>query len=638
MEKTIELFTQHDELTIIDTPLDIHLEIPHLAYLEVKKPGGGKALLFTKPVDRARGVEFDIPVFMNVFGSFKRTELIATQPPESIAALIKSLLNLAPPKGFKAMLSALKRYSILRFTLPKLVRHSSAQAVRYMGDVINLYKLPILTTWKHDSAPFITMGQVYTQSLDGKRKNLGLYRLQVHGKSTLGLHWQIHKDSTHFFHEYKKAGQKMPVTIALGGDPLYTWCGQAPLPHGIYELMLYGLIKRKRPRLVRCLTNPLSVPADVDIIIEGFVDTSKMLDEGPFGDHTGFYTPIEPYPVLEITAITHKPRPIYPATVVGKPPLEDKYMGYLTERVFLPLLQTSAHGLLDYNMPENGVFHNLILAKIAPQYPGHAKQIMHAFWGVGQMSFVKHAIFVGEDAPELTDYPNLLCYILNRFSTRRILISEGVCDALDHASPEYAYGGKLGLDATAPLDSHTQGQESKKLQNPKDSHIQLQPISDEALLVAIRNALDSRAVGVRVTLVRQYGMQCATPIAVIGVEGADSRLLDDVEVWGVLADCLRIGVFVDVQKNDLDNPYMLVWRVVNNIDAKRDVRVLGEQVFIDARDKLESATHPRAWPMETDCSPEVIQALREKGFAIEEQMLHDFHICHSPTTPESNAR
>lgn len=637
MEKIIELFTKHGELEIIDTPLDIRLEIPHLAYLEVKKPNGGKALLFTKPVDRALGVEFDIPVLMNVFGSFRRTELIATQSPESIATLIQSLLNLAPPKGFKAMLSALKRYSIIRFTLPKIVRHSSAQAVRYMGDAINLYALPILTTWKHDSAPFITMGQVYTQSLDGKRKNLGLYRLQVHSRSTLGLHWQIHKDSTHFFHEYKKAGQNMPVTIALGGDPLYTWCGQAPLPHGIYELMLYGLIKRKRPRIVRCLTNPLSVPADVDIIIEGFVDTSKMLDEGPFGDHTGFYTPIEPYPVLEITAITHKPRPIYPATVVGKPPLEDKYMGHLTERVFLPLLQTSAHGLLDYNMPENGVFHNLILAKIAPQYPGHAKQIMHAFWGVGQMSFVKHAIFVGKDAPELTDYPNLLRYILNRFSTRGILISEGVCDALDHASPEYAYGGKLGLDVTTTLDSHAQGQTTQS-QNPKDSRAPFQLISDEALLVAIGNALDSGAVRVRAVRVRQYGTECATPIAVIGVDGVDSGLLDNASALGALADHLRIGVFVDAQKNDLDNPYMLLWRVVNNIDAKRDVRVLGEQVFIDARDKPKSATHPRAWPMETDCSPEVIQALREKGFEISEQMLHDFHICHSPATPESNVR
>lgn len=632
MEKTIALLKQHDELAIIDTPLDIYLEIPHLAYIEVKKPHGGKALLFTKPVDRARGVEFDIPVLMNVFGSFRRTELIATMPPESIAAIIKDLLNLAPPKGFKAMLSALKRYAIIRYTLPKLVRHSSAQAVRYMSDSIDLYKLPILTTWEHDSAPFITMGQVYTQSLDGKRKNLGLYRLQVHSKSTLGLHWQIHKDSTHFFHEYKNAGQKMPVAIALGGDPLYTWCGQAPLPHGVYELMLYGLIKRERPRLVRCLTTPLSVPESADIIIEGYVDPKVLLDEGPFGDHTGFYTPIEPYPVLEITAITHKPSPIYPATVVGKPPLEDKYMGYLTERVFLPLLQTSAHGLLDYNMPENGVFHNLILAKIAPQYPGHAKQIMHAFWGVGQMSFVKHAIFVGDDAPELTDYPALLRYVLDRFSTSRIIISEGVCDALDHASPEYAYGGKLGLDVSAVLDS---GVDSGR-QDKSGSGAGFALLSDEELCLAMRNALESNQIAsAQIALVRQYGTECATPIAIIGVE-RDSRLLDSVGVFGALVDSLRIGIFVDSHKNDLENPYMLLWRIVNNIDAKRDVRVQGEQVFIDATDKLGRATHPRAWPKETDCSLEVIQALREKGFAIDDRLLHDFHICHSPKTAESN--
>ncbi len=443
-EATIALLAKHNELEIIDTPLDIYLEIPQLAYIEAKRANGGKALLFTKPM---RGEEAcAMPVLMNVFGSFRRVELIATKTPEAIATRIKDLLNLAPPKGLKGLLAAFKRYSVLRFAIPKYVSKSSAQEVRYLGEEVDLFKLPILTTWEGDSAPFITMGQVYTQSLDGSKKNLGLYRLQVHSRNELGLHWQIHKDSTHFFHEYKRAGQKMPVTIALGGDPLYTWCAQAPLPHGAYELMLYGVIKDKRVEVVRCLTNPLSVPSSVDIIIEGFVDTSRLKDEGPFGDHTGFYTPIESYPVLEITAITHRSSPIYPATIVGKPPLEDKYMGYLTERVFLPLLQTSAHGLLDYNMPENGAFHNLILAKLSPQYPGHARQLMHAFWGVGQMSFVKHAIFVGEDAPELGEYEKVLKYVLDRFSVKGIVLSEGVCDALDHASPQYAYGGKLGLD------------------------------------------------------------------------------------------------------------------------------------------------------------------------------------------------
>ena len=652
MEATIALLAKHNELETIDIPLDIYLEIPQLAYIEAKRANGGRALLFTKPM---RGEQpCAMPVLMNVFGSFKRVELIATKSPEAIASRIKDLLNLAPPKGLKGLLNALRRYSVLRFAIPKYVRKSSAQEVRYLGDEVDLYKLPILTTWEGDSAPFITMGQVYTQSLDGSKKNLGLYRLQVHSRNELGLHWQIHKDSTHFFHEYKRAGVKMPVTIALGGDPLYTWCAQAPLPHGAYELMLYGVIKDKRVEVVRCLTNPLSVPSSVDIVIEGYVDTARLKDEGPFGDHTGFYTPIESYPVLEITAITHKSKPIYPATIVGKPPLEDKYMGYLTERVFLPLLQTSAHGLLDYNMPENGVFHNLILAKLAPQYPGHARQLMHAFWGVGQMSFVKHAIFVGEDAPDLSDYPALLQYVLDRFSVKGLVVSEGVCDALDHASPEYAYGGKLGLDVA-----------------DKELVEQMEEVSDCELLARLREVDSS------VEIVRQYGAGARVRVAIVGLNGVgsvDCHAASAARNDGVGVDChaennarndskttasenkdstqaslaitlesfaracsgvsemMKIAILVDSWKNDLDNPYMLVWRIVNNIDAKRDVLIQGEQVFIDARDKPQSPAHPRAWPKETDCSKEVIERLKQKGFSIDEQLLHRFHICGSPAT------
>ncbi len=612
MQRIIDIFKRHDELTIIDTPLDIYLEIPHLAYLEAKKPNGGKALLFTKPIDSRHDRHFDMPVLMNIFGSFKRIELITNQSPESIASQIKDLLNLAPPKGLKAIIHTLKKYSTLRFSIPKLITNAPCQHTRLTGDAIDLYALPILTTWERDAAPFITMGQVYTQDLEGKKKNLGMYRLQVHSKNELGLHWQIHKDSTHFFHQYKKANQKMPVSIALGGDPLYTWCGQAPLPYGAYELSLYGLIKRNRPKVVRCISNPLSVPADCDIVIEGWVDTNILKDEGPFGDHTGFYTPIEPYPVLQVSAITLKPKPIYPASVVGKPPLEDKYMGYLTERVFLPLMQTTAYGLLDYNMPENGVFHNLILAKIAPQYPGHARQIMHSFWGVGQMSFVKHAIFLGEDAPDLTDYDAILTYILNRFSTNNLIISEGICDALDHSSPSYAYGGKLALDVSEPL---LDGEEFI-LCNDEDLYQNL-----KVLMPNIKQ-------------VRQYGTDTQTPIAIIAIDKLEKspRILDSVQNLESLKDNLKIAIFVDTKKNDLYNPYMLVWRITNNIDAKRDIRILGSQVFVDATDKDARDGYTREWPLETDCSKEVIANLIAKGFDISEKVLREFHICESIST------
>jgi len=447
MEEIIKELKEKNLLRIIDEELDIDLEIPHIAYVEIKKEDS-KALLFTNPVSKRLNKKFDMPVLMNVFGSYEATELIFEKHPETIADEIESLLHMKPPNGFMDKVSMLGKLFSLKNVFPKrLSSKGSCQEIRQ--EKIDLNEFPILTTWSEDGGPFITMGHVYTQSLDGSKHNVGMYRLQVYDNKRLGMHWQIHKDGAHFFHEYKEAGKKMPVSVAIGGDPLYIWCGQAPMPNGMFELLLYGLIREENARLVKSLTNEIYVPEDSDIVIEGFVDPAKMEIEGPFGDHTGYYTLKEEYPVMDVTCITTKKKPIYQATVVGKPPLEDKYMAWATERVFLPLLKTTAPELIDYNMPENGVFHNLILAKMKKMYPGHAKQFMHAFWGVGQMSFVKHAFFVGQNAPDLKNYDELSDYILDRVSVENILISEGVCDALDHASPNACYGGKLGVDCTS---------------------------------------------------------------------------------------------------------------------------------------------------------------------------------------------
>lgn len=602
----IKYLQTHDALRIIDTPLDIYLEIPHLAYLEVKK-SDSKALLFTHPVDKKANKTFDIPVLMNVFGSHRLLTLLIQKDPNAIAKNIAALLKFTPPKGAMQILQKAKELFALRHVFPKKISRTPPFQERIQQE-INLYELPILTTWEHDGGPFITMGQVYTQSLDGKKKNLGMYRLQIYDKNHLGLHWQIHKDSHHFFHEYKKAGQKMPVSIALGGDPLYIWCGQAPLPMGMYELMLYGFIRGKKPRVSKCLTNDLYVPCDVDIVIEGWVDTNTMCDEGPFGDHTGFYTPIESYPVLEVSAITMKKNPIFPATVVGKPPLEDKYMGYLTERIFLPLLQMTTHGLEDYHMPENGVFHNLIFAKLAPQYPAHAMQLMHAFWGVGQMSFVKHAIFVDENAPDLQDYEAFGHYVLNRFSTDCMLISEGVCDALDHSSPNFARGGKLGVQAM--------GEEI-------DSKIVF--IQDMPLHNKIQELFPF------VEGVKQYFPRTYNPLCVWSVQKQSSSLktLISATSLGALAQNVRIVFLVDCHKNNLSNPYMLVWRITNNIDAKRDIWVQEGVVLIDATDKNALDGYHREWPKETDCSKEVIQGLQDKDLleGVDLAFLRHYQIC-----------
>ncbi|MDD2383795.1 MAG: menaquinone biosynthesis decarboxylase [Sulfurospirillaceae bacterium] len=603
MDRIITLLREHNLLRVIDDEVDIDLEIPHMAYIEVKKEDS-KALLFTHPISKKLGKSFDIPVLMNVFGSTKATELIFGKNPNVVAKQIESLMHMKPPTSFMDKMGMLGTLFNLKNALPKRLKSKGVCQTKVFSEP-DLYDFPILTTWTEDGGPFITMGQVYTQSLDGTKQNLGMYRLQVYDKNRLGMHWQIHKDSAHFFHEYKKAGKKMPVSIGIGGDPLYIWCGQAPMPIGMFELLLYGFIKDKNARLVKSLTNPIYIPEDVDIVIEGWVDPSLSEIEGPFGDHTGYYTLKEPYPVLDVTCITCKEKPIYQATVVGKPPLEDKYMGWATERIFLPLLKTTAPDLIDYNMPENGVFHNLILAKLNVLYPGHAKQFMHAFWGVGQMSFVKHAIFVDENAPALEDFEAISDYILNRVSAKNLLISEGVCDALDHASPNALFGGKLGVDCTLPLAHDTPAK----------------VILENATLLSKVASLAPEITGVF-----QYKTHTKTPIAVFSLD--KQRAVKEIyEALKPLKEHLKLVVFVDAHSNDITNAYMLIWRIVNNIDALRDIFIEDEYLGIDATNKNSIDGYEREWPKDTDCDKTVIQSLVARGLLEDNpQLLQTFYI------------
>lgn len=604
MQKAIAQLKEHGLLRVIDEPLDIDLEIPHIAYIEVKKKDS-KALLFTNPVSKRLDKKFDTPVLMNVFGSHEATNLFIGKPADEIAAEIEDLLKFKPPASLMEKFGMLSRLFALKNVFPKrLSGRGASQEVIKEGDAVDLYELPVLTTWPQDGGPFITMGQVYTRSLDGERKNLGMYRLQVYDKNHLGMHWQIHKDSANFFHEYKEAGEKMPVSIAIGGDPLYTWAATAPLPHGVFELLMYGFIKGESARLVQSVTNDLYVPEDADFVIEGFVDPSQMHIEGPFGDHTGYYTLEEEYPVMEVKAITHKKEPVYLATVVGKPPLEDKYMGWATERIFLPLLKTTAPDLIDYVMPENGVFHNLIIAKMKTLYPGHAKQFMHAFWGVGQMSFVKHAIFVNEDAPDLEEYEDLTDYILDRVQMSNILISEGVCDALDHASDNFAYGGKLGIDCTEDNVFFPQKE-----------------LIDDEKLFALMQEIDPS-----IKAIKQYKTYTKTPICVIAVEKKEP-MKNLYEKLTALKAHTKLLIFVDADKNDIENVYMLIWRVVNNIDATRDIFLQKEFIGVDGTNKSAIDDFPRRWPDDTDCDMDVIDDLRKRGLIdVDDAFLKRFYI------------
>jgi 4-hydroxy-3-polyprenylbenzoate decarboxylase len=590
MQKTIELLKKNSELHVIDEELDIYLEIPHLAYAEVKKKDGGKALLFTNVVDKKNSKKFDEPVLMNVFGSYRRCEMLFGRTIESVADEITKLLHMKPPAGFMEKVNMAKDLFSLKDIFPKRLKgEGECQQVKYLDNDINLYDIPVLTTWEQDGGPFITMGQTYTQSLDGEMVNLGMYRLQVYDKNHLGMHWQIHKDSSHFFDQYQKAGKKMPVSIAIGGDPMYTWCATAPLPYGVNELLMYGLITKKSAKLVKSLTTPLYIPTDVDYVIEGWVDTTQLRVEGPFGDHTGYYTLQEQYPVLEVSAITTKKEKTYLATVVGKPPLEDKYMGWATGKIFFPLLKTTTPDLLDYHMPENAGFHNLILAKMQPLYKGHAKQFMHAFWGAGQMSFVKHAIFLDENAPKLENYEAVTTYILNRFTPKSLFITEGILDALDHSSPESLVGGKLGIDATSAI-------------NVEAPHL----LGDEELFKKVKELLPD---AVRL---QQYMRRTKNPITVITVNKT-KKAKEYFDVLVSLSPNIRIVVFVDDVKNDVENPYMLIWRVTNNMDAQRDIFISGLMVGVDGTNKNMLDGFNREWPDDVDCTPSVIESLKQRG-------------------------
>ncbi|EAI5092913.1 menaquinone biosynthesis decarboxylase [Campylobacter coli] len=581
MKEFIQILKENDLLRVIEEPVDVDLEIAHLAYIEAKKGEKGKALLFKNPIDKKLNKQYKFPVLMNTFCNKKALNLAFGRDYEEVAEEISKLIKLHIPTSFKAKMDFFMNLLSFKNIPPKRLKKNKAL---YDYEILNsLEELPILKTWEDDAGKFITMGQVYTQNLDKTQNNLGMYRLQMSDKNELLIHWQIHKDGANFYHEYKNAGfKKMPVSIAIGGDPLYIWCSQAPLPKGIFELLLYGFIKKTPAKITPC-ENGIFVPYDSDVVIEGYVDLEEFKVEGPFGDHTGFYTPAELFPVMKVEKIYAKKDAIYQATVVGKPPLEDKIMGLGTERIFLPLLQTSVPDLIDYNMPENGVFHNLILAKIDAKYPAHAQQIMHAFWGVGQMSFVKHAIFVDKNAPSLKDYDALIPYMLDRFNTKKILISEGICDQLDHASPNSCFGGKAGLDACEEIQVE-----------------ELEILEDEKLLELFKTKVE-------LLNLKQFYKESKSPIVCIlldkkeKIEQSFDKLLE-------FKKHFRILVFLDAE-NKLENSYMLVWRVVNNIDAKRDIFIKEERLGVDASAKGEAEGYLRAWPKQTDCTKSVIEDL-----------------------------
>lgn len=437
----LQLLEKRGLLHRVKVEVDPVLEIAEITDRMCKSPSGGKALFFEK----VKGSS--IPVVTNIFGSFERMCLaLDVSCLDDIGRRIERLLNQIPPKTFKEKIKAIFELIEINKYLPKLVKNAPCQEV--VNQEPDLSKLPILKTWPKDGGRFITLPMVFTREPETGRQNCGMYRMHVYDEKTTGMHWHIHKDAAVHYRKYKEMGKRMPVAVAIGSDPAVIYSSTAPLPYGVDEMVFAGFLRRKPVEMVKCITSDIEVPANAEIVLEGYVDPDELRDEGPFGDHTGFYSPRDKFPVFHVTCITHRKDPIYPATVVGKPPMEDCYMAKATERIFLPLLKLQFPEIRDINLPMEGVFHNAVIVSIKKQYPGHGKRIIHGLWGMGQMMFSKLIIVVDEDV-NVQDLSTTAWKVLNNVDWRRdVVISEGPLDELDHASNLPRYGGKMGVDAT----------------------------------------------------------------------------------------------------------------------------------------------------------------------------------------------
>ncbi len=447
LREFIKLLDQKGLLKRISSEVDTILEISEITDRMCKSPGGGKALYFEKP----KG--FAYPVVTNLFGSFERMGLaLETDKLDSVAVRIEALLNQAPPRTLGEKLAMLPKLFEISKYFPKSVKSAPCQEVIEKTHP-DMSIFPIIKCWPGDGQPtdegrFITLPMVFTRDPQSGRQNCGMYRIHVYDKVTTGMHWHIHKDGARHYDKYFALNKRMPVAIAVGSDPAVIYSATAPLPESVDEMMFAGFLRREPVEMVKCITSDIEVPANSELVIEGYVDPGELRIEGPFGDHTGFYSAADNYPVFHVTCITHRKDMIYPATIVGKPPMEDCYMGKATERIFLPLIRLDFPEIRDINLPMEGVFHNAALISIKKSYPGHAKKIIHGLWGKGQMMFAKLLIVVDDDV-DVQDLSYTAWRVLNNVDWKRdVVIAEGPVDDLDHASSWPRYGSKMGVDAT----------------------------------------------------------------------------------------------------------------------------------------------------------------------------------------------
>jgi 4-hydroxy-3-polyprenylbenzoate decarboxylase len=434
----IALLEREGELVRVGVEVDPDLEITEIVDRTVK--AGGPALLFENPKSRH-------PLLINQFGTERRMCMaFGVESLDDISAQLGELLEMQPPQGLMEKVRGLKKLKSIADSRPRNVRSGACQEIVLTGDDVDLDQLPIQRCWPGDPAPFITLPAVITSDPRSGVRNVGMYRMQKVDRRTTLMHWQIHKDGRA---DWLATDGRIPVAVALGLDPVTTYSASAPLPKHIDELMLAGFLRGDSVELVKCKTIELEVPANAEIVLEGYIDKDEPLGtEGPFGDHTGYYTPPEPFPRFHVTALTMRRDAIYPSIVVGKPPQEDAWLGKATERIFLPAIKMTVPELADYDLPVAGVFHNCAIVSIKKAFPGHAHKVMHAIWGLGMLSLTKSVVVVDEWV-NVHDYEEVFFTVgANVDPKRDVVLAEGPLDHLDHAPTQQFFGGKLGIDAT----------------------------------------------------------------------------------------------------------------------------------------------------------------------------------------------
>ena len=560
----IEALEKAGELIRIKAYVNPKLEMAEITDRMSKQPGGGKALLFENS-------GYDFPVLMNAYGSEKRMCMaLGVERLDDVAKQIEDLFKLlaSPKEGIIDKLKLLPKLNQFASWMPKvksgrgecqeiILTEKPLPSGGAWGGPPDITKLPVITCWPKDGGPFVTLPIIHTKDPNTGQRNVGMYRMQVFSPTLTAMHWHKHKVSAKHFNEYKKLGKRMPVVVALGGDPVYAYSATAPLPENVDEYMLAGFLRRKKVELVKCITQPeVEVPADADFIIEGYVDPDdEMIWEGPFGDHTGYYSLPDWYPRFHVTAITHKKDPIYPATIVGIPPQEDAWLGKATERIFLaPIKMTMVPEIIDMDMPVEGVFHNLVIVKIKKDYAGQGQKVMNAMWGAGQMMFNKILVLADEQI-NIQDYEALAKYVFKNLNpSTDIYFSQGPMDVLDHSCSKLGFGGKMCVDGTAKFEEEREEGYQSATDNRQSAIDELNMKFPE--IHTINSSLLKKEI----------------PCLIISVEknrkGHVRELHEQIcELQEIAGIKMILYVEHTVDANDLPTA---LWRFCNNLDPRRD--------------------------------------------------------------------